>query len=42
MKTRLIRVKEDTYNALTNLGSKGESYDTIIRKYLPREVFEDG
>lgn len=41
MKTKLIRVKEDTYKALTALGKKGESYDDIIRKYLPKEVYKD-
>ena len=39
METKLIRVKEDTYNALTNLGNKGESYDDIIRKHLPKGAY---
>lgn len=39
METKLIRVKEDTYDALTSLGTKGESFDDIIRKYLPKEAY---
>lgn len=41
MEYKQIRVKKDTWDALTKLGQKGESYDDIIRRYLPKNAFED-
>lgn len=36
MKYKTIRVKETTYNALTELGKKGDSFDDIINQILPK------
>ncbi len=33
-----ISVKKDTYNALTELGTKKTSYDDIIQKLLPKKM----
>ena len=32
--TKLIKVKDDTYERLSNRGKKNETYDDIIRKLL--------
>ena len=32
--TKTVKVSEETHQALTALGSKGESYDAIIRRLL--------
>ena len=32
--TKLIKVKDDTYERLTKLGQKSDTYDDIIRKLL--------
>ena len=32
--TKLIKVKDDTYERLSNRGEKNETYDDIIRKLL--------
>jgi len=33
-KTKYIKVSEETHQALTTLGSKGESYDAILVRLL--------
>ena len=32
--TKLIKLKDDTYERLSNRGKKNETYDDIIRKLL--------
>jgi predicted CopG family antitoxin len=32
--SKLIKVKDDTYERLSNRGKKNETYDDIIRKLL--------
>lgn len=34
MKTKNIKLKENTYNALVRVGRKNESFDDIVRKLL--------
>ena len=34
--TKYIKVSEETHQALTDLGSKGESYDAIIRRLIEK------
>jgi len=35
-KTKYIKVSEETHQALTDLGRKGESYDAIIRRLIEK------
>ena len=37
-----IKVKKETRKALFELGKKGESYDTIIRRLLKKSEQEKG
>ena len=39
--TKLIKVKNDTYERLTNRGKKNETYDDIIRKLLDKTENEN-
>jgi len=32
--TKTVKVSEETHQALTDMGRKGESYDAIIRRLL--------
>ena len=32
--TKQIKIKDDTYKELTNLGKKNETYDDIIKKCM--------
>ena len=34
--TKTIKVSEETHQDLTDLGSKGESYDAIIRRLIEK------
>jgi predicted CopG family antitoxin len=37
MPKKWIRIEEDTHKRLVELGGKAETFDEIIRRYLPKE-----